>query len=78
MQRQGATAPKTVRTEVVYKRLKTKYLDGEEQRHRKAALQANEQMIAGWVMMGLTPRQIAAAFTVSDVAIQNRIQPFRR
>lgn len=54
----------------------TCYLDGEQQRTKKAVLHANEAVIVGMVMQGLTVLEIALAFGVTDQAVRNRIKEF--
>jgi hypothetical protein len=55
----------------------TCYLDGEQQRAKKAVLHANEAVILGMVMQGrLSVVEIALAFGVTDQAIRNRVRDF--
>ena len=56
--------------------INTRYLDGEQQRAKKAMLQANEAVIVGLVMQGLSVIEIALAFGVTDQAIRNRVKDF--
>ena len=54
----------------------TCYLDGEQQRAKKAVLHANEAVIVGMVMQGFTVLEIALAFGVTDQAVRNRMKDF--
>ena len=54
----------------------TQYLDGEQQRAKKAVMHANEAVIVGMVMQGVPVVEIALAFGVTDQAIRNRIHGF--
>jgi hypothetical protein len=54
----------------------TQYLDGEQQRAKKAVLHANEAVIIGMVMQGFTVFQIALSFGVTDQAVRNRMKDF--
>lgn len=54
----------------------TCYLDGEQQRAKKAMLHANEAVIVGMVMQGLSVVEIALAFGVTDQAVRNRMKEF--
>jgi hypothetical protein len=54
----------------------TQYLDGEQQRAKKAVLHANEAVIIGMVMQGMSVIEIALAFGVTDQAVRNRIHGF--
>lgn len=56
--------------------INTRYLDGDQQREKKAILHANEAVIVGMVMQGMSVLEIALAFGVTDQAIRNRIHGF--
>lgn len=56
--------------------INTCYLDGEQQRAKKAVLHANEAVIIGMVMQGLSVVEIALAFGVTDQAVRNRMKDF--
>ena len=54
----------------------TRYLDGEQQRMKKAMLLANEAVIVGMIFQGVPIVEIALAFGVTDMAIRNRGKMF--
>ena len=56
--------------------INTSYLDGQQQRAKKAMLAANEAVIVGLVMQGLSVIEIALAFGVTDQAVRNRMKDF--
>ena len=56
--------------------LKTEYLDGEGQRHRKRVMKTNEAFIIGRLLRGTSVRKLATACMVTDVAIYNRGEQF--
>ena len=63
----------------VYRRARlvnTQYLDGEQQRAKKAMLLANEAVIVGMIIQGVPFAEIALAFGVTDMAIRNRMKVF--
>lgn len=53
---------------------KTQYLDGEQQREKKAIMQANEAVILGMAMQGIPVVLIALCFGVTDEAIRKRLR----
>ena len=71
----GLTSPPAPARKVSpYKRHKsaTHYLEGEEQREKKALMQANEAVIVGMLMLGMPVPLLAACFGVTDEAIHKR------
>jgi hypothetical protein len=54
----------------------TQYLDGEQQRMKKAVMHANEALIVGMIIQGVPIMEIALAFGVTDMAIRNRGKMF--
>ena len=55
----------------------TKYLDGEEQREKKALLAASDGIIAGLFLREIPVRFIATIFGVTDMAIYKRLNAWR-
>lgn len=71
----NATCQQTEREEYQPTRLtKTRYLEAEEQRLRKAIMNANEAVIIGLAMQGTPVVVIALAFGVTDEAIRKRLR----
>jgi hypothetical protein len=68
-----APTPRTYRSPRL---VNTQYLDGEQQRAKKAVLHANEAVIIGMIMQGMSVVEIALAFGVTDQAIRNRMKEF--
>jgi len=54
----------------------THYLDGEEQRRKKAILLENEAVIAGMLLRGIPVVHIAVIFGVTDMAIYKRAKRY--
>lgn len=73
-----AAEPAPAPREYVAPRLtKTHYLEAEEQRAKKALMQANEAVIAGMLMQGIPVVFVALAFGVTDEAIHKRRRALR-
>lgn len=74
VERRAAEPVPAPREYVAPRLLKTAYLDGEQQRAKKALLQENEAVIAGMAMQEIPVVFIALAFGVTDEAIRIRLR----